>query len=283
MRAPTPPRFPLLVALLLAPLPAAALEKCVSAAGKVTYSEAPCPPGSKASTVRGTESPAPPATGGEAPGSASQGRAPQGKAAPQDKAAPAPQGPVANAARGTDTRKVTTGMGGLRAGGQVETRYYDVQGSDYDSLLAAIKAQGGPHGGTEWSLTYDYRIRRGGKACSIESLTTTLKQVMTLPRWTPPKGTSPKLFADWSRYVAGLRTHQEGHLEIGRDMQEALRDSLAVTTERCEKLDASVKAQFKVLLERHREREKKYDYETAQGRTQGVEFNAPGAGTAASR
>ena len=53
-----PIRALILLALLLAvPLPALAIEKCVSPQGKVTYSEAPCPAGSKSSTVRGSDAP----------------------------------------------------------------------------------------------------------------------------------------------------------------------------------------------------------------------------------
>jgi predicted secreted Zn-dependent protease len=252
-RAPAPPCYALLLALLVGPLPLAqAVQKCVSAAGKVTYSDNPCPPGTKGSTVRGT---APAAS------------------APKASAASGVQPAVANAARRTDARKAspTAAMAGGREGGPVEIRYYDVGGRDHESLLASLKA-GGSHGRGEWSLTYRYQPRRAGKACSIARLDTTLKQVMTLPRWSPAPGASRRLVSAWARYVAGTRRHAEGHLEIGRDMQEAFRDSLAVTHARCDKLDGSVKSQFARLLEKHRAREKAYDFETAQGRTQGAEL-----------
>jgi len=230
----------LLLALLLAlAAPAGALEKCVSAAGKVTYSEQPCPAGSKASTVRGTSTPA----------------------------------PATSTAKGGGAKKasVTTGLGGGREGGQVEIRYVDVQGGDYETLLAALKKPG-MQGHAEWSLAYEYQPRRAGKACSVASLTTTLKQVMILPRWSPPRGVSPGLVAAWTRYLAGLRKHQEGHLAIGRGLQDAFRNSLAVTQRRCEKLDAEIKAQFELLLEKYRAREKAYDSETGNGRTEGAEL-----------
>lgn len=253
LRASTLPRFLLLLALLVAPLSLAqAVEKCVSAAGKVTYSESRCPPGTKASTVRGT-APAAPATKGGAASDA--------------------QRATGNAARRSDAKKArpTVGMGGGREGGPVEIRYYDLEGRDHESLLAALTTRGS-HGQGEWSLAYQYQPRRAGKACSIARLDTTLKQVMTLPRWSPAPGASRRLVSDWARYVAGMRRHAEGHLAIGRDMQEAFRNSLAVTHTRCDKLDESVKSQFTLLLERHRAREKAYDFETAQGRTQGAEL-----------
>jgi predicted secreted Zn-dependent protease len=162
-------------------------------------------------------------------------------------------------------------MGGRGDVGQVEIRYYDVQGGDYETLLATLKKHG-PRGLAEWSLAYEYQPRRAGKACSVAALTTTLKQAMTLPRWSPPQGASPQLIADWARYVAGQRKHQEGHLAIGRAMQAAFRESLAVTQVRCERLEAAIKEQYKLLLERYQARENAYDFDTAFGRTEGAEF-----------
>lgn len=259
MRLRTAPSLPVFLALLLAPLAADALEKCVSPAGKVTYVEGACPAGTRASTVRGTERAAPPPAS-PAQGKPAPGKAGQAKAAGKEQAA-------------SRREPVTSGMRGEREGaGKVEIRYLDIQGSDYESLLASLKARGGPHMQPEWSVTYKYEPRRLGKVCNVGSLSTHLRQVMTLPRWTPPPGTSAKLIAEWSRYVGGVRRHQEGHLQIARDMEEAFRDSLAVTSQRCEKLEESVKAQFKTVMERHRAMEKTYDFETALGRTEGVDF-----------
>ena len=246
------PRIVLLPALLLALLPpAVALEKCVSPAGKISYSEPPCPPGWKGSTVRGTtSSSAPASTPASAPASAAPARGAQKGAGPAERA----------------------GMGGAATGGKVEVRYYDVQGSDYESLVAALKARGGFHGQAEWKLSYQYEPRRAGRACSVASLTTTLDLVVDLPRWSPPPGAAPRLTSQWMRYVSALRRHKDGHLDIGREMEDAFRRSLAVTSERCERLESAIKSQYETLLEQHRARDRSYDVETAHGRTQGAEF-----------
>jgi predicted secreted Zn-dependent protease len=263
MSAAVPQRRLLLCLLLAAPaLPAAALEKCVSPAGKVTYSEQACPPGSKASTVPGT---APIAAPPAAPSAATQDRPAKGGAQP------ATAGGKASTTKSPAKPKPTLKMAGQRDGAQVDIRYFDVQGSDYESLMAALRKDG-VHRGAEWSLTYKYDPRRSGKACSVASLDTTLKQTITLPRWAYPRDASPKLVAEWTRYVGALKKHQEGHLGIARDMHEAFRDSLAVTHARCDQLEASIKSQYKTLLERYKALEKEYDFETAQGRTEGVEF-----------
>jgi predicted secreted Zn-dependent protease len=241
-----------LFASLLVPLPGAALEKCVSPQGKVSYSEAPCPPGWKSSTVRGTESaPARPA------------------AAP---VAPASRGGAAKGAAAKGTAPKAAQMAVTEAGGKAEIRYHDIQGRDHASLLAALNARGGVHGEAEWSVRYHYEPRRGGLNCSVGSLAITLSLVMNLPRWSPPPGAPARLVAQWYRYVTALRKHEEGHLEIGREMAHELKRSLAVTHARCELLEGKVKSQFATLHERFRARDRAYDLETARGRTQGVVF-----------
>lgn len=256
------PTFLLLVPLLLAPLPpAAAVEKCISPQGKVTYTEGDCPPGWKSQTLRTP----PPSGGGSVSSGAAVGSVPgeppvRGPAAQGAKpGAPAPAPATKAAVAGAAPRGVTL-------------NYVDIQGGDFETLLAALNAAGGFHAKAEWKLAYSYVTKRAGRACSANPVTTQLELTMTMPRWNPPPGTSPALFARWQRYTAALRKHQEGHLQIGRDFEDSLKRSLAVISERCEKLEARVKGIFDLLLEKHRKLDADYDRETAFGRTQGAEF-----------
>lgn len=248
------PGFLLLCASLLVASPLAAVEKCVSPQGKISYAEGSCPPGWKSSTVRGTE---------KAPAPAS---APVRSTAKSAATAAGAKAPAKSAAAKAGSMAVT------EAGGKIEIRYYDVQGRDYESLLAALNARGGAHSEAEWTLGYQYEPRRSGPNCSVGSLTLTLGLVMNLPRWSPPPGAQPRLVAQWYRYVKALREHEEGHLEIGREMAHELKRSLAVTKARCERLEAAVKSQHAVLLARFRARDRAYEFETAHGRTQGAVF-----------
>ena len=244
--------------LLLAPLPpAAAVEKCISPQGKVTYSEQACPDGWKAQTIRGS-TPGSATTGGAAAGSAPAAGSGAGGSA-KDGAA-AGKAPVTQAAvPGSAPRGVTL-------------RYYDVQGKDFETLLAALNASGGFHAKAGWKLSYQYAPKRAGRACSPQSVGTQLDLSMLLPRWAPQPGTAASLYSRWQRYVAALRVHEEGHLQIGRAFEAALKKSLAVVSERCDKLEARVKGIFEILLEQHRKRDEDFDRSTAFGRTQGAEL-----------
>jgi predicted secreted Zn-dependent protease len=236
------------------------VEKCISPQGKVTYTENDCPPGWKSQTIR---APAP-SGGGAVSSGAGVGSVPseqpaRGGAAQGAKPAAAPAPATKAAVAGAAPRGVTL-------------NYYDIQGGDFETLLAALNANGGFHAKAEWKLSYAYTPKRAGRACSANPVTTQLELTMTMPRWNPPPGTSPALFARWQRYTAALRKHEEGHLEIGRDFEDALKRSLAVISERCEHLEARVKGIFDLLLEKHRKLDAEYDRTTAHGRTQGAEF-----------
>lgn len=245
------------LALLLVAGAGEAAYKCVSPAGRVTYSEQPCAAGSQSQGIGGAAAVPAPST----PTPSAGARAAAGTAPPAQKGvrAPGPKAPPALA------------MGGERHVPPVELRYIDVQGRDLDALLAALKVRG-LHPEVEYSLTYTYRIKPAGKACSVAALDTTLKTAITVPRWTPPPGTNAAIVREWTRFVGAHRRHAEGHLAIAREFHEMFRNSVAVTQQRCEKLDAAIKAQHAELVERYQGRQKEYDFETASGRTEGVEL-----------
>jgi predicted secreted Zn-dependent protease len=151
--------------------------------------------------------------------------------------------------------------------------YYDVQGTDIASLLAALNARS-THGQTAWKLGYDYRTRFDKVRCSIESLSTKLELSMTLPRWSPPPGTAPELVARWERYVAALKEHENGHLEHARDLERAIRPALLAVPPApdCDALDAAVRARYNELFDQVKARDAEYDARTRDGAEQGAVF-----------
>jgi predicted secreted Zn-dependent protease len=228
-RAMTARRTIAFVAALASFSPASALEKCVSADGKISYSEQPCAVGSKRAAI--------------GHGTAAVGASPGG-------ALPRSAAPT-----------------------KVQVNYYDVQGSDFRSLLAALNALDEFHGHADWKLAYTYRSRTGAGGCSVESVDTTLELSMTLPRWTPTAATPGDLSSRWERYLEALRTHEEGHLEHGRSFETALKAAFAgMSALNCAALDAAARSRYGQMLEQYRARDVEYDRRTGHGKTQGAEF-----------
>jgi predicted secreted Zn-dependent protease len=245
----------LLAALLALSEPAAALEKCVGADGKISYMDR-CPAGTRAPAktdeqlipkahsapvitkpelepLQNVMKPAPPT---DAPKPAAAVVVPTVAPTP----APAPS-PVLTAAPA-----------------DVKVDYYDVQGSDHASLMSALNARSAGHAQSSWKLAYQYQPRREKGLCGAGSITTKLELAMTLPRWTPPAGAPQDLADRWARYVNALVAHENARLDHAREMERALKPSLLeVPPMDCAALDAAVAERYNTMREEVRARETK--------------------------
>ena len=73
----------------------------------------------------------------------------------------------------------------MRRGLDTTETFYDVQGTDHRSVLAALNARGpkGYHAFAEWKVSYTYwTATRGGK-CAVDRVETTMSGSVIMPRW----------------------------------------------------------------------------------------------------
>ena len=210
------PRSAALAAALLAPfllpVPAQALEKCIAPDGSVSYVDR-CPAGTTRAPSKTDEQLVPKVPPKPAPGPAAPG-------------APAPilQGPPAD----------------------VKVEYYEVQARDQPSLVEALNAHPGGHAASSWNLSYQYQPLRDKGQCGVGAVSTKLDLAMTLPRWTPPSGTSLELVERWEKYVNALASHENARLERAREMDRALKPALQALpmAPDCKALDAEVQKRY---------------------------------------
>jgi predicted secreted Zn-dependent protease len=136
----------------------------------------------------------------------------------------------------------------------VQLSYYEVEGADQASLLAALNARGVTQGQASWKLSYQYAPKRGMRECTVGPVSTKLELGMTLPRWTPPTGTAPELIARWERFLKALVAHQSARLEHARELERSLGPALAALqpARDCATLDATVKERYAALEEQAR-------------------------------
>ena len=246
----------LLPLLLLAPLAAAAVEKCVDANGKISYLDL-CPPGSTRAPAKTDDQLIP------KPGAGTPVIKPEFKPTPEPATgpvkvepipapppapAPAAPAPAASAAEATPLLS--------EAPADVQVTYYDVEGTDQASLLTALNARGAAQGQASWKLSYQYVPRRNTRQCVVDKVSTKLELGMTLPRWTPPAGTPPELVGRWERFMKTLITHQNARLDHARELERALEPALAALepARDCATLDAAVKARYAELEEQTKAR-----------------------------
>ncbi len=146
-----------------------------------------------------------------------------------------------------------------------QVKYYEVEGKDFPAL------PGGSHGSTTWSVSYRYTARTESSACVIDSVTTKLEGTMTIPNWAGAGSAPSGAQARWSRYISALRTHEMGHMQIGRKFEIAVKNSLMkMRAASCGELEGESRRRFDALLEDYRRIERDYDTQTRHGATQGA-------------
>ena len=160
--------------------------------------------------------------------------------------------------------------------------YYTVSGRDAASLRAALNKSGpiGPDGKhydayTKWNLTWHYDDRRDGDGiCTLTTRHVVVDAHMTLPQWQSGPDVPETLQRKWVQYLQALRTHEEGHVEIGRTVARALDDLMEHTPAQpdCPALHRELQARAKQILQDHSHQDADYDARTRHGRTQGAVF-----------
>jgi predicted secreted Zn-dependent protease len=243
----------LLATLAVASGPAAALEKCVAADGKISYVDR-CPAGTRA-PAKTDEQLIPKAH--SAPVITKPDLEPLQNvmkpiAVPQAPKPPAVAPPsVALPAQAPASPLLAV------VPADVKVDYYDVQGADHASLMSALNARTAGHARSSWKLSYQYQPRRDKGLCSVGALSTRLELAMTLPRWTPPADASPDLVGRWLRYVDALMSHENVRLEPAREMERALKPALLAVpgVPDCAALDVAVAQRYEALREELKARE----------------------------
>lgn len=156
--------------------------------------------------------------------------------------------------------------------------YYTIQGETSSALGAEIAAKGpvGENGKrsdgyTRWSMRWTFNMTADATGCLADRVTVDVDIRMTLPRWNTPPGANPQLIARWNRYLAALRTHEDGHRyrseEVAWDMRRALFRERAPD---CRTLESHLNSIANGMLAQLRERQAAYDRETNFGQKQGV-------------
>jgi predicted secreted Zn-dependent protease len=225
------------MALLALSAPAAALEKCVGADGRISYLDV-CPSGA----TRAPSKTDPQLIPTPHPGTSvikpkiEPIPAPSPGAPITVKPVPPPAPPPFPAVL-------------AEAPADVTLEYYDLEASDHASLVKALNARGAGLSRSSWKLAYQYKPGRELGRCVVGAVTTKLDLSITLPRWSPPAGTPPELIERWQRYLISLMSYQNGRLESARELERALKPALAAVPPAadCAALDVAVHERYDAL------------------------------------
>lgn len=165
----------------------------------------------------------------------------------------------------------------------VSERPYAVVGASARDLERAIDALGPARAGrrfaayTDWSIVWRWSDACGdGGEARVAAVVVEARAVITLPRWQPLRGTPDALLERWASWLAALREHEHGHVEIAERARAAVFEvlrSLAPSPDR-ESLCAAIERASSDVLARARQEDRDYDRATRDGATQGAAIAA---------
>jgi predicted secreted Zn-dependent protease len=159
----------------------------------------------------------------------------------------------------------------------IEFTTYDVDMAGARSMVRAIDAAS-PHrvegkvvyGLTRYRVRWNYRyLQQPGGQCKLSALDVELAATVSMPR---PVGASPKQEAKLAPVLEGLRIHELGHVDIGRQAAHAVDAAVGALPAQstCDALKAAVDTTAKQAMAAFGERGAQYDADTGHGKTQGA-------------
>jgi hypothetical protein len=93
--------------------------------------------------------------------------------------------------------------------GPVSESGYAVEASSLADVAAAIGGRS-EAGHVGWGPAFGYHQTDG----RIDSVTITVTIDLQMPSWSPPAAMLPKARAEWTRWYAALRAHEQGHIDL---------------------------------------------------------------------
>lgn len=158
---------------------------------------------------------------------------------------------------------------------QVGVKTYEVVGRDYESLRLSLRARGpsGFHGLAKWRVTYQYTTKRERELCQITTVVVRIAGEILMPHWVDQAKAPAQLQRQWDQYYAALKTHEDGHIQHGRELALLVKERLlGLSAAPCDQMQALAQGEFDRLYGNLRTRDKEYDARTNHGETQGASF-----------
>lgn len=146
--------------------------------------------------------------------------------------------------------------------GPVSESSYEVSASSLADVAAVIG--GRPEAGhVGWVPSLDFHQTDG----TIDSVTIDVSIDLQMPSWTPPSTMLPKARAEWARWHAALRAHEQGHIDLVHQVFDGLAARLLGTSvARGQRLFANAKTSLAA-------KSGGYDGRTGHGTKQGTVMN----------
>ena len=146
--------------------------------------------------------------------------------------------------------------------GPVAESSYAVEASSLADVVAAIGGRS-EAGHVAWGPALDFHQTDG----RIDSVTISVSIDLQMPSWSPPAAMLPKARAEWTRWYAALRAHEQGHIDLVHQLFDGIATRiLGKTTREGQRLFESARTSLGA-------QSRAYDARTGHGTRQGTVMN----------
>ncbi len=159
---------------------------------------------------------------------------------------------------------------------ELKLSHYEFTAPDSKGAFLKIKQLGpqGFWGMANWQVSYKYVTKQRATHCTVESVTTQISGTIWMPKWADVSAAPPSHQKWWADAMLGLKHHEDGHIQHGRQLSDALRNQLQVLQfASCSEVPAAADQHFNRLLEIYRKKDVEYDRATNHGMTQLMSVN----------
>lgn len=150
----------------------------------------------------------------------------------------------------------------------VKTETYSVAGTNGAELLRSMNRSGPKQGlqaramaATRYDVKWNMDWSKTGGSCRVKSANATLSITYRFPRLADR--TSPDLQQRWTKFLAGVRTHEETHGRIAKEMVGAAQTAVAGIANdndpNCAKSQAEVRRRVQSVYSNYEARQRQFD------------------------
>lgn len=152
------------------------------------------------------------------------------------------------------------------------TTCFEVSGTTMTQLQSSIDANGPKvdayrrAGATKWKLGWSFDLNTGAR-CSVSDPQVKVTATYLLPNWTNSKDASAATRRQWTKFMAEVKTHEQGHRDIAAEAGTAALAALNASPAKTDCVVTKSIADDRVhaVMDKYRAKQQAYDAAAAQG------------------
>jgi predicted secreted Zn-dependent protease len=177
--------------------------------------------------------------------------------------------------------KTIEGSNGITLLQRIETKTYAVAGCNAEDIASSLRrattqSSAGRYevGVTSSTTRYSYKYQEQGGSCRLNGASIVAEITVLLPELPNTQGVSQDTMARWQGFMAALRIHEQGHVDIILKSAGVIKSTFENATQSmpCNQLETTLKGAVQRETDVANAANERYDSTTNHGVNQGVAF-----------